>query len=157
MRDAICLNKNNGFSLIEMMIALAILSFGLLAAGPLMYSAARSNSVARSKSTASTAAQSKLETLADLYYQNPLAEDLMFGGHGPQQAQVVNPNDGAVLNRYEISWMISRVPDPRPGKIVDARLVRVTITPIHQEGMESSQSKFNKTLNVSTIFSPKMQ
>ena len=149
--------KKNGFSLIETMIALVILTFGLLATTPLIYTAVRSGSLARAQSTAAIAAQNKLEALADLYARNPSAEDLMVGNHGPEQVQVVNPNNGSILNRYEIGWIISQVPDPRPGRILDARLVRVTVTPIRLDGTENSRPGFNKILNLGTIFSSEMR
>jgi Tfp pilus assembly protein PilV len=139
------------------MIALVVLTFGLLAVGPLLYVAAGSGSLSRSKSTAAIAAQSKLESLADFHDRNPSAADLAFGSHGPDQIQVVNPIDGTVLNRYDIGWTVSAVSDPRPGKAVGARLVRVTITPIQIGGARNSQPTLNKTLNVTTIFSPRMR
>jgi prepilin-type N-terminal cleavage/methylation domain-containing protein len=154
MRDPFRINKSNGFSLIEMMIALAILSFGLLAVAMLISSAARSDSVARSKSTAATAAQNMIENLADLYYRNPLAEDLVLGNHGPRQTEVLNPVDGTVLNRYNINWVIEEVADPRMDKSLDARLVKITITPINHSGEDNSRSPLNKALSMGTILGP---
>ena len=157
MQGRLFLNKGNGFSLIETMCALAILSLGLLAVGPLMCVALKSDSLARSKSTAAIAAQNKIESLADLYQRNPSSEDLMLGNHGPSQTQVVNPGDGTILNRYGINWAISEIPDPRPDKKLDARLIRITVAPITQKGEENTQPALNKTLNVSTIISPMTQ
>jgi prepilin-type N-terminal cleavage/methylation domain-containing protein len=147
----------NGFSLIETMIALAILTFGLLAASPMIYTAVRSNSLARSQSTAGIAAQNKLELLAEVYRRNPSDKDLMPGSHGPDQIRIVNPNDESILNRYHIHWTVSLVPDPRPGRISDARLVQVAVTPIGLDGAENSRPGFNKILNISTIFSPELR
>jgi prepilin-type N-terminal cleavage/methylation domain-containing protein len=157
MSFIVCSNKKEGFSLIEMMVALVILTFGLLAVGPLLYTASSADSLARSKGTASIAAQNKLESLADLYRQNPSADELTLGSHGPEQTQIVNPIDGTVLNRYSVDWNVSHVPDPRPGKVVNARLVSVRITPIHLQGGKNSRPALNKILNVSTIFIPKMR
>jgi prepilin-type N-terminal cleavage/methylation domain-containing protein len=157
MVKMIRLQNKNGFSLIETMIALAILTFGLLAASPLIYTAVRSSSLARSQSTAGIAAQNKLEILADSYLRNPSAEDLMLGGHGPDQVQIVNPNNGSTLNRYHIYWTVGRILDPRPGRILDARLVQVVVIPIRLDGMENSRPGFNKIFNLSTIFSPEMR
>jgi prepilin-type N-terminal cleavage/methylation domain-containing protein len=151
------LNAKNGFSLLEIMIALAILSFGLLAAGPLLYRALSSDSLTRSKGTAAISAQNKLEYLADLYLRNPSAGELMLGSHGPEQSQTANPADGTILNRYDIDWTVSLVPDPRPGKTVHARLVSVRITPIQLQGAENSRPAFNKILCVSTVFSTDMR
>lgn len=156
MEKRVHLKRNNGFSLIEMMIALAILTFGLLAISPLMYTAVRSISLARSQTTAGIVAQDMLEILGETYRGNPSSEDLMFGGHGPVHIQVVNPNDESILNRYNIHWTVSQVPDPRPGGILNARMVRVTVTPIRSDGEENSRPGFNKIFNISTILSPEM-
>ena len=149
--------QNDGFSLIETMIALAILTFGLLAASPLIYTAVRSNSLARSQSTAGIAAQNKLEILAEAYLRNPSAEELTPGSHGPDRIRIVNPNDGSILNRYHIHWTVSAVPDPRPGRIPDARLVCVVVKPVGLDGTENSRPGFNKTFVISTIFSPELR
>ncbi len=156
MLKKVSLKKNNGFSLIETMFALAILTFGLLAISPLIYMTVRSGSLARSQSTAGIAAQNKLAVLAEVYRRNPSAEDLTLGGHGPEKFQVVNPNNGSILNQYEIHWNISQVSDPRPGRIPDARLVRITVTPIRPDGTGNSRPGFNKILHSSTIFGPEM-
>jgi Tfp pilus assembly protein PilV len=145
---------NLGFSFIELMMALIVLTFGLLAAGQLFYVAASSGSLANAKGSATIAAQNQIEHLSDLYRRDPTANDLALGDHGPLQTQMKNPVNGAILNRYAISWHVSRVSDPRPGKDIDARLVRVIITPIQAEGAINSRPPFNKILSINTIFSP---
>jgi prepilin-type N-terminal cleavage/methylation domain-containing protein len=142
-----------GFGLLEIMIALVVLTVGLLSAGKLLFVAASSASLARSKGTAAIAAQDALESLAALYQQNPSAADLTLGRHGPRQTQVVNPVDESILNRYSITWNVSSVPDPRPGKRLDAKLVAITITPTLPGGAANAKPGMNKVLNVSTIFS----
>src|SRR5512139_1532289 len=77
-----------GFTLIEMLIALVILTFGLLSAGQLMYVAMGSASLARSKGTAATVASDRLEFLADVYRRNRLDASLADGNHGPEVVQV---------------------------------------------------------------------
>jgi prepilin-type N-terminal cleavage/methylation domain-containing protein len=148
--------KSDGFSLIEVMVALGILAFGLLATSSLMYTAVRSSSLARSQSTAGIAAQNKLEMLAETYRRNPSDQDLSPGSHGPEQTEIVNPNNGATLNRYNIHWEVRQVPDPRPGTIPRAKLVRVTVSPISLDGAENSRPGFNKILHINTIFGPEM-
>ncbi len=143
--------KIDGFSLIETMIALAILAFGLLATSSLMFTAVRSSSLARSQSTAGIAAQNKLEMLAEAYRRNPSDKDLTLGSHGPEQVDIVNPNDGSILNRYDIHWIVRQVSDPRPGTIPNAKLVRVTVTPISSDGTKNSRPGFNKILHINTI------
>lgn len=148
--------KIDGFSLIEVMIALGILAFGMLAGSSLIYTAVRSNSLARSQSTAGIAAQNKLEMLAEAYRRNPSDKDLTPGAHGPEQIEIVNPNNGSALNRYDTRWTVSQVSDPRPGTILNAKLVRVTVTPISPDGRKNSRPGFNKILHINTIFGPEM-
>jgi prepilin-type N-terminal cleavage/methylation domain-containing protein len=154
MNASTYLRDTLGFSLIELMIALTILAFGLIAAGQLFLVAASSGSLASSKGSAAVAAQNMLEHLADLYSRNSSSGDLALGSHGPSQTQVMNPTNGAILNRYTIAWDVSRVSDPRPGKELDARLVRVMVAPIQSNGAPNSRPLFNKILNASTILSP---
>jgi prepilin-type N-terminal cleavage/methylation domain-containing protein len=157
MRLNICSIREQGFSLIEIMIALCITSFGLLAVGQLLYMAEGSNSLARSKSTAALAAQNVMESLETLYRKDPAAADIAFGGHGPRSIEVANPTDGTLLNRYHVSWVVEHVPDPRPGKVLDARLVRALVTPVRSDGSVNIQRGLNKVLNVTTVFSQRIR
>ncbi len=150
---ALQVSPSEGFTLVEMLIAIVILTFGLLAAGQLLAVAMGSASLARSKGSAATAAQNQLEFLADLYRQNPAAGDLSVGSHGPVQIQVLNPANSRVLNRFNVSWVVATVPDPRAGRTLNAREVTVTVTPINGAGAVNNKAGLNKVVNVSTIFS----
>jgi type II secretory pathway pseudopilin PulG len=154
MRILACLNQMIGFTLIETMLSLVILTFGLLATGQMLYVTGASKSLERSKGTAAIAAQSVLESLGALYQQNPLAAELSLGNHGPKRIEVTNPINGKVLNTYSATWSVEQLPDPRPGKSPNARLVRTTIAPVRTGGEENSRQGFNKVLCISTIFSP---
>jgi prepilin-type N-terminal cleavage/methylation domain-containing protein len=153
MQVSVCSKDIPGFSFIELMMAIAVLTFGLLAAGQLFYVAASSGSLANAKGTAAIAAQNMLEYLSDLYMRDASADDLLLGNHGPLRTQTANPVSGAILNRYAVSWNVSRVSDPRPGKDIDARLIRITVSPIQADGSMNSRPSFNKILNISTILS----
>ena len=150
-------NASEGFSLIEMLIAMLILTFGLLAAGQLMYVAMSSASLARSKGNATVMAQQRLEYLADLFRQDPTAADLTTGDHGPQQVQMTNPLNGTILNRYNVSWSVSIVPDPRPGKVLSAKLVTVTVTPISLAGSINKKAALNKVVSITEILSARTE
>lgn len=134
-----------------------ILTFGLLAAGQLMYVAMSSASLTRSKGNATVVAQHRLEYLADLFRQNPAAADLTTGDHGPQQVQLINPLDGTTLNRYDVSWSVSIVPDPRPGKVLSAKLVTVTVTPISSAGSVNKKAALNKVVSIAEILSARTE
>jgi prepilin-type N-terminal cleavage/methylation domain-containing protein len=156
MSISACSYREQGFTLIETMIALAFLAFGLLATSQLLYIAASSASLARSKSTAGVAAQNMIESLGDTYRRNALSPDLTLGYHGPLQTQVANPTDEGILNRYDVRWIVESVSDPRPGKAINARRVRITVTPVLDSGAANDKAGLNKILNVATVFSPKV-
>jgi prepilin-type N-terminal cleavage/methylation domain-containing protein len=144
-----------GFSLIEMMVAMFILTFGLLAAGQMIFVAMGSASLARAKGNLTVVAQDKLEFLADLYARNPDAADFAPGDHGPDYVQIVNPLDNTTLDRFEVTWKISAVVDPRPGKILQASQVRITVRPVSAGGGSNYKAYSNKAAVVVGILSPR--
>jgi prepilin-type N-terminal cleavage/methylation domain-containing protein len=146
-----------GFSLIEMLLALLILTYGLLGVGQLIFASLGSSALARSKETASFAAKNKLESLAYLHRLDPGAPDLANGSHGPEQAQIVNPLNGKTLNRYDISWVVSPVPDPRVGMALPAKTITVTATPINAAGAINKQILLNKVVIISSVISGRLE
>jgi prepilin-type N-terminal cleavage/methylation domain-containing protein len=146
-----------GFTLVEMLIAMMVMTFGLLAAGQLMYVAMGSASLARSKGSAAIVAQDKLEFLADRFRQDPTLPDFTNGSHGPEQVQVTNPATGRVVNRFNVQWTVATVADPRPGVTLKAKQVCVTVTPIRSTSTTvNTQTSLNKIVNVTAIFSTRV-
>jgi Tfp pilus assembly protein PilV len=141
-----------GFTLVEALIATVIMCFGLLAAGQMIFIAAASGSLARSQDTASVAAQNKLEFLTGVYNRTPDSGDLSNGNHGPEQVQVLNSNANSVLNRFRVSWTVATVTDPRPGKLLKAKQVTVTVVPVDAAGSLNFKARLNKTVTVTAIF-----
>jgi len=145
---------SDGFTLIETMIAMLVLTFGLLAAGQMIYVSVAAASLARSKGSAAVVAQSKLEELSALFSHNPASADLTDGNHGPETSQIVNPAEGnSVLNRYSITWTVSTVPDPRPNRTLAAKQVVVTVTPVDAADNNNRKAFLNKVVTVSAVFS----
>jgi Tfp pilus assembly protein PilV len=141
-----------GFSLIETLIAMFILTFGLLAVGQLLFAAMSAQTLARSKGSGAVVADDRMEMLADLYRQNPNHADLTVGNHGPVQVDVTNPVDGAVMNRFNVAWTVSTV--VTNGKTLRASQVVVTVTPIQTGGTSANlRTGLNKVVNVVSIFS----
>lgn len=136
-------------------MALFLMTFGLLAVGQLIYLGAGSGALARSKETASIAAQDKLESLSGLYRGDPDSAELSIGFHGPEQTECRNPVTGRVLNRFELTWDIRNVPDPRAGKDLPAKLVLITVTPVTDQGIANEKPHLNKTLTTSYLLSRK--
>ena len=63
-------SNQDGFSLIEVMISIVVLSFGLLGVGAMQVSAVRTNSIANKITNASTILQDKIETLMALPFNH---------------------------------------------------------------------------------------
>ncbi len=140
---------SSGFTIIEALIALLILAFGLLSAGQLIFVALTSASLARSRCSAALIAQNKLESLADLYRRDPEARELSEGTHEGEQVRVLG--GGTVLNRFGISWQVSPVEDPRGGSLPRARRVRIRVTPVGSDGTVSPATRLNKVVHVNSV------
>ena len=69
------IKSNQGFTLIEVIIALGILAFGLLAIASMQITAINVNAVANDLTEGSTCTQDKLEELLALPYTDPLLTD----------------------------------------------------------------------------------
>jgi prepilin-type N-terminal cleavage/methylation domain-containing protein len=69
--DRLVLAGHTGFTLIELMIALAILAFGMLAAATMQYSAIRNNTKGNIYTQANMLAKAKLEYLKNLDINDP--------------------------------------------------------------------------------------
>ncbi len=145
-------NETAGFSLVELLIAIFILNFGLLAAAQMIYVAMCSTSLARSKVAIAVVANHKLESLADLYAGNPGAPELTLGPHGPDLVSIMNPATGTALNRFRVTWQVNTVADPRPGKDLAARQVVVTVRPVDAFNNTNDKAYLNKAAVVAGIF-----
>jgi len=73
--------KEKGFTLIEVLIAISILTFGILAVAAMQVSAISGNHFASNVTGGTTWAQDKVEYLMSLPYNHA---DLQAGGHPPE-------------------------------------------------------------------------
>jgi len=147
----------DGFTLVEILVSLSVLTFGLLAAAQVVHVALTSTTLARSKSAAAVAAQSRLELLSDLFGRNPEAEELANGSHGPVAVEVASPADGRVLNRFSVGWSVTAVADPRPGRSINAKQVTVTVTPVDEALVPLPRALLSKVVTMSTVFSARFR
>lgn len=100
------LRKERGFTLIEVLFAITILAFGLLAVASMQTGAIQGNFFASGKTEAVTWAQDRMESLLALPY-----------------AQVVSGGP-TVQGNYNITWNVA---DNSP--IDKCKLITVTVTP----------------------------
>jgi Tfp pilus assembly protein PilV len=99
-----------GFSLIEAMIAFAIVAIGLLAVTQFQASVLQSNAVARSRSEALHLAQEKIESLRNIRDEQEFATKLGTATTGTDQTV-------RGYATYEVNWEISPKTNP-PRAIV---------------------------------------
>ena len=115
------LKKEKGFTLLEILVAITILTFGLLAVASMQATAIRGNSFAGGVTEGTTWAGYQLERLMALPYDH---RDL-------DQAQ--NPHQ-VTEDRYAIVWNVT---DDTP--ITNTKTINVIVTWMHQ-GMQKSVS-----------------
>ena len=106
--------KENGFSLIEMLIAMSILAFGMLAAASMQYSTVRNNTTGNTSTQANSLAKAQLEMLKN---QDIGSTALAVGDYVDPSPVDASGNPGGIYNR---SWRI----DPLG---TSARRIRVTV------------------------------
>jgi type IV pilus assembly protein PilV len=105
------LKKENGFTLLEVLVALTIFAVGLLAVAVLQTSAIKMNSTSNKLTNISTLAMDQIEKLSALPYTNSALNQGAY--------QFPSPLD----NNYTISYTVTNN-NPLPG----TKNIRVTVT-----------------------------
>ena len=100
---------NRGFTLIEVLIATAIFSIGIMAVGTMQVTSINSNARARMQTEGYTWVADCIEGLATLPYTH---DDLTAGDHGP-----------VAEGTYAISWLVQ---DDTP--LTGTKAITVTVT-----------------------------
>jgi len=104
------LKKEDGYTLIEVLISLTIFAVGMLAVASMQTAATRMNSTAGKLTNLSTWGMDKIEELSALSYSDPLLDS---AGNPHQE----------ILGNYIISWTII---DDNP--ITNTKNITVTVT-----------------------------
>jgi len=113
--------KNEGFTLIEVLIAISIFAVGLLAIGAMQISAIRVNSTAGQITNRTTWAQDKLEELMGLSYSDPWLE---AAGNPPGQDSALRTHQEMTPDGiYTISWTVTN-----NTPVSGTKLITVTVT-----------------------------
>jgi type IV pilus modification protein PilV len=92
--------KEKGFTLVEVLVAITVLSFGLLAVASMQLAAIQANSTARELTDALTVAQDKMEKLIGLDFNDADLNDSNGDGSAgldkPTKAQIVAAGDALI-------------------------------------------------------------
>ena len=138
------ISKDSGFTLIESMIALAVLAITLLGLGQLVSTAVRQNASTRFETMGVLIAQEKLEALRGEYNRELESEtgssDLTAGSHGPETLIMEAPAGSRMGDsEFEVSWTVI-IAGPQ-------KTVNVTVEP-------QVSNQLITDLNMTTIFVP---
>ena len=113
-------SNERGFTLVELMIAMVIFSFGILAVVKMQISSMQGNSAATRVTAQSVVAQNKLEQLFVMSYDNPWLEPEGNPSAGTDSAGNTHQE---TTQGYTVSWDVI---DDDP--VADSKLVTVTVT-----------------------------
>ena len=126
-------HRDQGFTLIEVLMALAIFSIGILAVGSMQLKSTGGSTNARILTEASIWAQDRVETLMSCSYTDPNL-DLGNEDSGTEHT--------ATAGSYDIMW---EVWDNSSGAAPDTKIIRVTAT---GRGNKSSTITFVRAQDV---------
>jgi prepilin-type N-terminal cleavage/methylation domain-containing protein len=101
---------DGGFTIIEVLIAMAIFSIGILAVGGIQIRAIKLNSAARMQSEETTVAADWLERLSKMPYEH----DMLETSGNPHQV---------IVGAYRVSWVVAE-DDP----INDIKTISLSVT-----------------------------
>ncbi len=111
--------KEDGFTLIEVLIAITIFAVGLLAVAAMQTSAIKMNSTAGKLTNLSTWGMDKIEELSTLQYTDPWLET----AGNPPNLDTANNTHRQTVGDYTISWTVNNN-DPIPN----VKNITVTVT-----------------------------
>jgi Tfp pilus assembly protein PilV len=137
--------SQEGIGLLDSMIALVVLSIGLLALVQLMGTALNQSAFTQNNTMATALVQEKIEELRTVYTREletqSSSADLTDGSHGPQTVTLSSPNDSNMGDRlFRVSWNVNI-----SGK---QKTVTGTVEPVVNNARQS------ETLVFTTVFSP---
>ncbi len=138
------ISKESGFTLIESMIALAVLAISLLGMVQLISTAVRQNASSRFETMGVLIAQEKLEALRAEYNMELEAQTgssgLTAGSHGPETLIMEAPTGSSMGDsEFEVSWTVT-IAGPQ-------KTVNVTVEPLVSNQLITD-------LSMTTIFVP---
>ena len=119
------LPNNNGFTLVEVMIGMAIFIIGYLAVASMQMVAINGDAGARKTTEAATLAADRLETLMILPYEN------------------IPDNGSATEGAYEVSWQVDEN-TLLPG----TKTITITVTWQHGGDAREFEASYIKTANL---------
>lgn len=111
------INNDAGFSLIEVLIAIAVLSIGMLSVAAMQMTAIKGNAKSNKMTNITTSSANQVEYLLNLPFNHAL---LTAGNHTPETDGVDSDGDGIIdepdddgSSIYSITWTVTDVSSVR--------------------------------------------
>jgi len=149
------IRHETGFTLIEVMITMIIMTFGLLACGQMVAGAIKSATLARTKGNAAIVAQNQLERLADLYRRDRHDPSISIGTQGPVWVEIANPIHHRVLHRFRVEWIVT--PVTGTNIMAHTRNIRLSVIPIDESKNNLFKPGWNERITMSMVLSTRAQ
>lgn len=139
------LKNCQGFTLIETMIAIVILTIGIFALYALQTASIRYNATANAITGSSTWATDRIEQLLALPYDNPLLNDDDNNGTAglnttgaAADGQATSPD-----NRYTIFWNVAAQMNPNPNDATISTVKAIRVIVQHSDNGVNKQVALN--------------
>lgn len=120
-------NRQDGFTLVEVLMAVAILSFGLLAVASMQITAIRGNSTSMDVTEAMDAVQDRVEKL--------LAVNI-----GHDDLSSLGSHSETYMDKYQVEWTVQ---DNTP--IINVKTITVTVTWTDRGNTKEHEFEFMRT------------
>jgi prepilin-type N-terminal cleavage/methylation domain-containing protein len=120
-------NKEGGFTLLEVIVAIAILTFGILAVASMQAASIRGNAFSNSATEGLTWAGDEVERLVALPWDDPLLQDT-DGDGAPGLGDIDgNADNNNVQGKYTINWNVAE-----NTPITNTKTINVIVTWTYQ-------------------------
>ena len=133
-------NSQDGFSLLEVLIAMAVLSIGLLSIAAMQTSAIKGNAQSNNLTERTTSATNHIERLLSISFDDP---DLTGGNHDPENDGIDNDGDGVTDESDDDGEFNSTV----TWIVTDDTSSKKNITLTHTQNFSGSV----KTITINTV------
>jgi type IV pilus assembly protein PilV len=141
-RKLMICNNNQGFTLIEIMIAMVIFVVGMLSVAAMQTSATKGNNTANRSTRAFTWCSDRMEVLMSLPYDDPNPDDLDPGEHSEDNGDFTQSSDG-IDNDY----------DGQIDEAGESGVVEIMWTVVDNDGVTGSPPPPDNTKSIAvTVF-----
>ena len=147
MREKKYISRNNekGFTLIEVLVAIGILSFGLLAVAAMQNTAILGTGRSKSVTEATTVAMDRMERIFALPFDTLTTKYVVDTDYGDDDLDI-NPPSPLPSNIESVTWKISDPDAASPLPAASTKIIEVTVK---SKSMQTSITLKNLKLKIS--------